>query len=393
MNKSYDVVVLGAGAAGMMCAAIAGQRGRKVLLLDHAEKLAEKIRISGGGRCNFTNIDARPDRYISENSHFCRSALAQFGPQNFIAMIEGHGIAYHEKKLGQLFCDDSSQQVIDMLDAECQKGGVVRQMGVSIGAVRKDEAGLFWVETSVGVFGATALVVATGGLSIPQIGATPLGYRIAEQFGLPVTGLSPALVPLTFHVADAEAFAPLAGVSLDVEVRAGKGRFREQILFTHKGLSGPAILQISSYWEPGMDVVINLLPDCDVQAFLDERQSSEQLVSNALAELGWPKRFAEAWLSRLGFNVRLKDLSPKKRLQLAEQVQHWRIKPNGTQGYKKAEVTRGGVSTKALSSKTMAAKDVPGLFFIGEVVDVTGWLGGYNFQWAWSSGYVAGKNC
>ncbi|BBF84724.1 NAD(FAD)-utilizing dehydrogenases [Aquitalea magnusonii] len=393
MNKSYDVVVLGAGAAGMMCAAIAGQRGRKVLLLDHAEKLAEKIRISGGGRCNFTNIDARPDRYISENSHFCRSALAQFGPQNFIAMIEGHGIAYHEKKLGQLFCDDSSQQVIDMLDAECQKGGVVRQMGISIGAVRKDEAGLFWVETSVGVFGATALVVATGGLSIPQIGATPLGYRIAEQFGLPVTGLSPALVPLTFHVADAEAFAPLAGVSLDVEVRAGKGRFREQILFTHKGLSGPAILQISSYWEPGMDVVINLLPDCDVQAFLDERQSSEQLVSNALAELGWPKRFAEAWLSRLGFNVRLKDLSPKKRLQLAEQVQHWRIKPNGTQGYKKAEVTRGGVSTKALSSKTMAAKDVPGLFFIGEVVDVTGWLGGYNFQWAWSSGYVAGKNC
>jgi hypothetical protein len=363
------------------------------LLLDHAEKLAEKIRISGGGRCNFTNIDARPDRYISENSHFCRSALAQFGPQDFIAMIEGHGIAYHEKKLGQLFCDDSSQQVIDMLDAECQKGGVVRQMGISIGAVRKDEAGLFWVETSVGVFGATALVVATGGLSIPQIGATPLGYRIAEQFGLPVTGLSPALVPLTFHVADAEAFAPLAGVSLDVEVRAGKGRFREQILFTHKGLSGPAILQISSYWEPGMDVVINLLPDCDVQAFLDERQSSEQLVSNALAELGWPKRFAEAWLSRLGFNVRLKDLSPKKRLQLAEQVQHWRIKPNGTQGYKKAEVTRGGVSTKALSSKTMAAKDVPGLFFIGEVVDVTGWLGGYNFQWAWSSGYVAGKNC
>lgn len=393
MNKSFDVVVLGAGAAGMMCAAIAGQRGRTVLLLDHAEKLAEKIRISGGGRCNFTNHDAKPDRYLSENPHFCRSALAQFGPHDFIAMIERHGIAYHEKKLGQLFCDDSSQQVIDMLDAECQKGGVFRQMGVSISTVAKDETGSFVLETTAGVFSANALVVATGGLSIPQIGATPLGYRIAEQFGLPVTGLSPALVPLTFHVADAEAFAPLAGVSLDVEVRAGKGRFREQILFTHKGLSGPAILQISSYWEPGMDVVINLLPDCDVAEFLEERKGSEQLLSNALAELGWPKRFAEAWLSRLGFNVRLKDLTPKKRLQLAEQVQHWRIKPNGTQGYKKAEVTRGGVSTKALSSKTMEAKDVPGLFFIGEVVDVTGWLGGYNFQWAWSSGYVAGKNC
>jgi predicted Rossmann fold flavoprotein len=393
MNKSFDVLVLGAGAAGMMCAAVAAQRGRKVLLLDHAEKLAEKIRISGGGRCNFTNIDARPDRYISENPHFCRSALAQFGPQDFIAMIERHGIDYHEKKLGQLFCDDSSQQIIDMLDAECSKAGVFRQMGVSIDAVRAAEAGGFVVDTTAGCFEAVSLVVATGGLSIPQIGATPLGYRIAEQFDLPVTSLSPALVPLTFHVEDAEAFAPLAGVSLDVEVRAGKGRFREQVLFTHKGLSGPVILQISSYWEPGMEVVINLLPDCDVQAWLEERQGSEQLLSNALAELGWPKRFAEAWLVRLGFNVRQKDLSAKKRVQLAELLQHWRIKPNGTQGYKKAEVTRGGVSTKALSSKTMEAKQVPGLFFIGEVVDVTGWLGGYNFQWAWSSGYVAGKNC
>lgn len=393
MNKSFDVLVLGAGAAGMMCAAVAAQRGRKVLLLDHAEKLAEKIRISGGGRCNFTNIDARPDRYISENSHFCRSALAQFGPQDFIAIVERHGIAYHEKKLGQLFCDDSSQQIIDMLDAECSQAGVSRQMGVSIDGVRTAEAGGFVVDTSMECFEAASLVVATGGLSIPQIGASPLGYRIAEQFGLPVTSLSPALVPLTFHVEDAEVFAPLAGVSLDVEVRAGKGRFREQVLFTHKGLSGPVILQISSYWEPGMEVVINLLPDCDVQAWLEERQGSEQLVSNALAELGWPKRFAEAWLARLGFNVRLKDLSAKKCSQLAELVQHWRIKPNGTQGYKKAEVTRGGVSTKALSSKTMEAKEVPGLYFIGEVVDVTGWLGGYNFQWAWSSGYVAGKNC
>jgi len=389
----FDVIVLGAGAAGMMCAATAGQRGRSVLLLDHADKLAEKIRISGGGRSNFTNIHARHDCYVSDNPNFCRSALAQFTPQHFIAMVERHGIAYHEKKLGQLFCDDSSQQLIDMLDAECRAAGVDRRMGVQIGEVGRNDAGGFSVATSIGTFQCQSLVVATGGLSIPQIGATGLGYRIAEQFGLPVTKLDPALVPLTFHVDDAARFAPLAGVSLDVEVRIGKVRFRENVLFTHKGLSGPAILQISSYWEPGMDVVINLLPDCDVATFLEERHGSEQLLSNALAELGWPKRFAEAWLSRLGFNVRLKDLSPKKRLQLAEQIQHWRIKPNGTQGYKKAEVTRGGVSTKALSSKTMEAKDVPGLFFIGEVVDVTGWLGGYNFQWAWSSGYVAGKNC
>jgi len=393
MHKPLDVIVLGAGAAGMMCAAIAGQKGRRVVVLDHAERLAEKIRISGGGRCNFTNREARPESYLSENGHFCRSALAQFGPRDFIAMVERHGIAYHEKKLGQLFCDDSSQQIIDMLDAECRLAGVERKMGVGIVAISQDEACGFVVDTTQGRFTAASLVVATGGLSIPQIGATPLGYRLAEQFGLPVTSLSPALVPLTFHVEDAEAFAPLAGVSLDVEVRAGRGRFREQVLFTHKGLSGPAILQISSYWEPGMELVITLLPDCDVQAFLDERQGSEQLLSNALAELGWPKRFAEAWLTRKGFHVRLKELTPKKRVQLVEQLQHWRIKPNGTQGYKKAEVTRGGVSTKALSSKTMEAKDVPGLFFIGEVVDVTGWLGGYNFQWAWSSGYVAGKNC
>ncbi len=393
MNKSFDVIVLGAGAAGMMCAAVAGQNGRQVLLLDHAEKLAEKIRISGGGRCNFTNNAARPECYLSENAHFCRSALAQFGPRDFLAMVEKHGIAYHEKKLGQLFCDDSSQQIIDMLDAECRQGGVERQMGVTVQTVSAGMAGGFVLDTSLGRFEAQSLVVATGGLSIPQIGASPLGYRIAEQFGLPVTSLSPALVPLTFHVEDAEAFAPLAGVSLDVEVRAGKGRFREQVLFTHKGLSGPVILQISSYWEPGMDVVINLLPDHDAQAFLEERQGSEQLLSNALAELGWPKRFAEAWLARQGCPVRLKELTPKKRVQLAEQLHHWRIKPNGTQGYKKAEVTRGGVSTKALSSKTMEAREVPGLYFIGEVVDVTGWLGGYNFQWAWSSGYVAGKNC
>lgn len=389
----FDVIVLGAGAAGMMCAATAGQRGRSVLLLDHADKLAEKIRISGGGRSNFTNIHARHDCYVSDNPNFCRSALAQFTPQHFIAMVERHGIAYHEKKLGQLFCDDSSQQLIDMLDTECRDAGVDRRMGVQIAEVGRNDAGGFRVDTSIGTFHCQSLVVATGGLSIPQIGATGLGYRIAEQFGLPVTKLDPALVPLTFHVDDATRFAPLAGVSLDVEVRIGKVRFRENVLFTHKGLSGPAILQISSYWQPGQEIVIDLLPDTDAEAWLEERAGSEQLLANAMGELGWPRRFAEAWLDGQGAHLRGRDLSPKKRRQLGETLHNWRVLPNGTQGYKKAEVTRGGVSTKALSSKTMEAASVPGLYFIGEVVDITGWLGGYNFQWAWSSGFVAGKNC
>ena len=389
----FDVIVLGAGAAGMMCAATAGQRGRRVLLLDHATKLAEKIRISGGGRSNFTNINARHDCYVSDNPNFCRSALVQFTPQHFIAMVERHGIAYHEKKLGQLFCDDSSQQLIDMLDAECREAGVDRRMGVQVGEVGRSDGEGFNVVTSIGTFCCQSLVVATGGLSIPQIGATAFGYQLAEQFGLPVTKLDPALVPLTFHVDDAARFAPLAGVSLDTEVRVGKVRFRENVLFTHKGLSGPAILQISSYWQPGQEIIIDLLPDTDAEAWLEERAGSDQLLANAMGELGWPRRFAEAWLEGQGANVRGRDLSPKKRRQLAEALHHWRVLPNGTQGYKKAEVTRGGVSTKALSSKTMMANDVPGLFFIGEVVDITGWLGGYNFQWAWSSGFVAGKNC
>lgn len=387
----FDVIVIGAGAAGMMCAATAGQRGRRVLLLDHASKLAEKIRISGGGRSNFTNVYARHDCYVSENPNFCRSALAQYTPQHFIALMERYGIAYHEKKLGQLFCDDSSQQLIDMLDAECRAAGVDRRMGVTVHKVGRNET--FQLETSAGDFSCESLVIATGGLSIPQIGATAFGYQVAEQFGLPVTKLDPGLVPLTFHVEDAARFAPLAGVSLDTEVRIGKVRFRENVLFTHKGLSGPAILQISSYWQPGQEIVIDLLPDLDAEAWLEERAGSEQLLANAMGELGWPKRFAEAWLDGQGANVRGKDLAPKKRRQLAETLHNWRVLPNGTQGYKKAEVTRGGVSTRALSSKTMMANDVSGLFFIGEVVDITGWLGGYNFQWAWSSGFVAGKNC
>lgn len=389
----FDVIVIGAGAAGLMCAATAGQRGRSVLLLDHAAKLAEKIRISGGGRCNFTNIHARFDCYLSANPHFCRSALAQYTPQDFISMVERHGIGYHEKKLGQLFCDEGSERIIAMLDEECRKGGVDRRMETAILAVTRGDDGGFGVETSRGRFSSQSLVVATGGLSIPQIGATPLGYQLAEQFGLAVTPLSPALVPLTFHVEDAEIFTPLAGVSVEVEAKAGKGKFRENVLFTHKGVSGPAILQVSSYWQPGMELLLDLMPDGDAESWLEARSDSEQLLANALSELGWSRRFADAWLDRIGMNKRLKDLGPRQRRQLAEQLHRWCVKPNGTQGYKKAEVTLGGVATQALSSKSLMANAVPGLFFIGEVVDVTGWLGGYNFQWAWSSGFVAGMNC
>jgi hypothetical protein len=389
--SDFDVIVIGAGAAGLMCAATAGQRGRRVLLLDHAAKLAEKIRISGGGRCNFTNINVRPESYLSENPHFARSALAQYSAQDFIRLVERYGIAYHEKTLGQLFCDDSSQQIIDMLDEECRLGQVTRLMQTNIEAVEKTDQ--FKVCTSRGEFTSESLVVAAGGLSIPQIGATPFGYRLAEQFGLAVTKLTPALVPLTFHADDAARFSPLAGVSLEVEASADKGSFREDALFTHKGVSGPAILQISSYWEPGEPLWLDMLPGQSAEALLAAHEGSEQRVSNWLAGLGWSKRLADAWVASEGFDMRVKDLSPKQCIKLTDAVHRWRILPNGTQGYKKAEVTKGGVDTKGLSSKTMMTKDVPGLFFIGEVVDVTGWLGGYNFQWAWSSGVVAGKNC
>jgi len=391
MSRYFDVIVIGAGAAGLMAAASAGQRGRHVLLLDHAIKLAEKIRISGGGRCNFTNLNVRPECYLSANPHYVRSALAQYSQHDFIALVERYGIAYHEKTLGQLFCDESSQQIIDLLDAECRLGNVERVMGAIVHEVGRSDR--FALKTSLGEFECESLIVATGGLSIPQIGATPFGYRLAEQFDLAVTELAPALVPLTFHVEDAERFAPLAGIALDVEARAGKPTFRENALFTHKGVSGPAILQVSSYWHPGETVTLNLLPGIDLEAELVEREGSEQKLTNAMAELGWSKRFAEVWLAEQGLDIRVRELSVKRRRQLVEAVARWTVLPNGTQGYKKAEVTRGGIDTKQLDSKTMMAKSVPGLFFVGEVVDVTGWLGGYNFQWAWSSGYVAGQHC
>lgn len=392
-KQSYDVIVVGAGAAGLMCASVAGQRGRRVLVLDHSDKLAEKIRISGGGRCNFTNLNIHPERYLSANPHFVRSALAQYSQWDFIKLVERHGIAYHEKTLGQLFCDDSAQQIIDLLDAECADGGVTRRLGCAIHSVARSDDGRFVLATTHGEFDAESLVVATGGLSIPAIGATPWGYRLAEQFGLAVTPLKPGLVPLTFDAAEQHAFGPLAGLSLEIAASLGKASFREQGLFTHKGVSGPAILQISSYWQAGQTIELDLLPSADAHDLLGQAVHSEQKLSNVLAQ-AWPKRFAVQWLAAQGVaDTPMRQLNPKTLSALAAQIHAWPIRPGGTQGYKKAEVTVGGVDTRELSSKTLMANKAPGLFFVGEVVDVTGWLGGYNFQWAWSSGYVVGGRC
>lgn len=392
-----DAVIIGAGAAGMMCAIEAGKRGRRVLLLDHAHKLAEKIRISGGGRCNFTNRFAKAENYlsVSGNPDFCRSALARFTPQDFLALIENHGIRYHEKKLGQLFCDDSSQQIITMLRQECDLAGVQWQMPSQIKQISQVTPHRFLIATDRNSIETGALIIATGGLSIPQIGATAFGYRIASQFGVPVTPLRPGLVGLTFNSNDFEGFKDLPGISLDVEVRCKKTVFRENMLLTHRGLSGPVILQISSYWEPDVPLVINLLPQHDaLQLFLTNRHSA-MLLTNLLARY-LPKRFIQAWCTTLPARLSsmtkpLRQYRENELHEIAEQLHNWKITPSGTAGYKKAEVTLGGVDTHTLSSKTMECKQVPGLYFIGEVVDVTGQLGGYNFQWAWSSGYAAGQ--
>ncbi|MEW9897458.1 NAD(P)/FAD-dependent oxidoreductase [Chitinivorax sp. PXF-14] len=385
----FDVIIVGAGAAGMMCAHVAAQRGRSVLLIDHAEKLAEKIRISGGGRCNFTNINARPENYLSGNPHFCRSALARYTARDFLDLVERHGIAYHEKKLGQLFCDDSSQQIIDMLQRECDDAGVQWQMPCSIASIDRQD-GMFTLSTSKGAFSCASLVIATGGLSIPQIGATGFGYDVARQFGLAITQLAPGLVPLTFQPEDLAPLADMAGLSAEASVSCGDTAFRENVLVTHRGVSGPAILQISSYWRPGELIHINLFPANDALAWLESHRRSDQLLANLLAQR-LPKRLAQLMAERADANRPVRQLNEPELQQIAAQLEDWAIKPGGTQGYKKAEVTLGGVDTNELSSKTMEARRVPGLYFIGEVVDVTGWLGGYNFQWAWSSGYAAGQ--
>jgi len=400
-----DVIIIGSGAAGLMCAMQAGQRGRSVVLLDHAKKLAEKIRISGGGRCNFTNINTKPENFISANPSFCRSALARYTPQDFIELLQKHNIGYHEKTLGQLFCDDESEAVIAMLRGECEAAGVKRFMSCEVGEINyypspengkpKQEGHRFHVSTSRGEFNSAALVIATGGLSIPKTGATPFGYHVAEQFGIPITKLKPGLVPLTFAPDDWKPYADLTGVSLDTIVSFGKLSFRENMLVTHRGLSGPAILQISSYWLHGEPLHINLLPNCDMQNLLTEQKTSKKLLSNYLIQW-FPKSFSEVWCSQLAKhkkieNKPLNQYNDRERKLIAANLHDWQVIPSGTVGYSKAEVTCGGIDTRALSSKTMECVEVPGLYFIGEVVDVTGQLGGYNFQWAWASGYAAGQ--
>ncbi len=386
--KRIDVLIVGAGAAGMMCALTAAQRGRSVLLLDHSTKLAEKIRISGGGRCNFTNLNTRPDNYLSQNPHFCRSALARFTPQHFIAMLNKYSIGYHEKTLGQLFCDDDSEAIIAMLKSECDAAGVHWCMPCSVEKIERSDA--FYVTTVRGKFRTESLVIATGGLSIPKIGATPFGYKVAEQFGVPMTKLKPGLVPLSFHPEEWAAYAGLSGASLDAVVSFGKHSFRENLLFTHRGLSGPAILQISSYWEHGKPLSVDLLPDHDLREIFAQQRSSRMLLSNFLAQY-LPKRFAEIVATQWLENKPLNQYTEKELRALADKLKDWQITPTGTLGYSKAEVTCGGVDTHALSSKTMECTAVPGLYFIGEVLDVTGQLGGYNFQWAWASGHAAGQ--
>jgi len=388
LPAQFDAIVVGAGAAGMMCAGVAGQRGRRVLLVEHHPAIGEKIRISGGGRCNFTNVNAGPGNYLSQNPEFCRSALSRFTPRDFLALIERHGIAWHEKKLGQLFCDDSARQIVDMLQTECTRGGVTWWHPCAIEGVAR-EGDAFAVTTSRGRARAPSLVVATGGLTVPKIGATPFGYRVAEQFGLPVVAPRPALVPLAFPPDLLLRYGDLSGVAVDAEVSCASGRFRENLLFTHRGLSGPAILQISSYWDARTALSIDLLPGVDVRAWWSTEKSRARL--DHLLATRLPRRFAHAWCAAHDALRPLAALGATRRETLARGLADWQVRPSGTLGWNKAEVTLGGVDTRALSSQTMAARDLPGLYFVGEVVDVTGWLGGYNFQWAWASAHAAAQ--
>ncbi len=396
MNTSdqthWDVIVVGAGAAGLMCAAVAGQRGRRVLVLEKSKAVGEKIRISGGGRCNFTNLHAGPGNFLSHNPQFCVSALRRFDQHDFVGWVERHGIAYHEKTLGQLFCDGSSKQIINMLLAECARGQVEVRTQTEVAAIQKTDPG-FAVRLMDGQgLKCQSLVIATGGPSIPKMGATGWGYDVAKQFGLPLIAPRPALVPFTLTGEMLTLAQSLAGVATDTVVDCNAGRFREAMLFTHRGLSGPAILQISSYWQPGQAVTVNLMPDLEALAWLKAKRQSHpkhDLVTT-LAEV-LPKRLAQAVADLAGVQGRLADLSNAALGQVADHLAQWQITPQGTEGYRTAEVTLGGVDTCALSSKTMEVRNVPGLYFIGEVVDVTGHLGGFNFQWAWSSGHAAGE--
>ncbi len=391
LPEHYDVIVIGGGAAGMFCAMTAGQREKRVLLLEHNERVGKKIEISGGGRCNFTNLHATATNYLSGNRAFCKSALARFTPWDFIALVEKHGIAYHEKKLGQQFCDESSRQIIRMLQEECAASGVLTRCNCRVERVEKNDQ--FLLQTSLGKFTATALVIATGGLSFSKLGASSFGYQIAQQFGLRVTALRPGLVPLTYYPEDRAFIEHLAGVALPIRARYGSTEFEEALLFTHRGVSGPAILQISSYWKEGESLVLDLLPEPEMVSFFAVAERSGMTPLQALSKL-WPRRFAEAWCARYAPDKSLEKpfarCSKAEVSALIKALHGWQTKFDGTEGYPKAEVTLGGVDTGELSSKTMESRNVPGLYFIGEVVDVTGWLGGYNFQWAWASAHAAG---
>jgi predicted Rossmann fold flavoprotein len=386
--REWDVIVIGGGAAGLFCAIEAGKRGRRVLVVEHADRVGKKIAISGGGRCNFTNIHTRPENFISANPHFCKSALARYTPSDFISLVEKYGIKYHEKKLGQLFCDGSSSQIINMLLGECAAAGVEILCGCHVLKVQKESS--FNLETDKGSFASSSLVIATGGLSIAPLGATDFGYRIARQFDLKIEETRPGLVPLTLSSQLQKQLAKLSGVSLDAIVSCSGAVFRENILITHRGLSGPAILQASSYWKPGEPVDLNIIPDDDFQDIFARNQGSGIELSNLLSRY-LPKRFAHAWCELFAESKPLKQFGTPELNEIAERLHRMRLVPSGTEGFKKAEVTTGGVATSELSSKTLEAKRVPGLYFIGEVVDVTGQLGGYNFQWAWASGFAAGK--
>ncbi|MEF3108245.1 NAD(P)/FAD-dependent oxidoreductase [Raoultella sp. WB_B2P2-3] len=391
--ERFDAIVIGAGAAGMFCAAQAGQAGLRVLLLDNGKKPGRKILMSGGGRCNFTNMYIEPAAYLSQNPHFCKSALARYTQWDFIELVGKHGIAWHEKTLGQLFCDDSAEQVVNLLLAECEKGGVQIRLRTEILSVERDDAG-FTLQLNGETVAANKLVVASGGLSMPGLGASPFGYKLAEQFSLTVLPTRAGLVPFTLHKPLLEQLQVLSGVSVPSTISAENGTlFRENLLFTHRGLSGPAVLQISSYWQPGEFVSVNLLPDCNLDDFLNQQRAEHpnQSLKNTLA-MQLPKRLVEC-LQQLGQipDVTLKQLNLREQEALVEMLTAWRVQPNGTEGYRTAEVTLGGVDTNELSSRTMEARNVPGLYFIGEVMDVTGWLGGYNFQWAWSSAWACAQ--
>ncbi len=392
--KEVDVVVIGAGAAGLFCGATAGKRGRNVVVLDHAKKVGRKILMSGGGRCNFTNMYASHENFLSDNPHFCKSALSQYTQWDFIGLVAEYGIPYHEKTLGQLFCDDNAKDIVNLLLSECEKASVTITTHCDILNVTKQDD-QFLIATSLGNYIAESVVIATGGLSMPKLGATPFGYKVAEQFDIPVKPTRAGLVPFTLHDHDKSVLADLSGISVDSSASCNNTEFNENILFTHRGLSGPAVLQISSYWAPGEAVNFNLYPNGDLYQYLVEssKQNPDMLLANVLAQ-HYSKRFVSTALTMFDIiNEPIKRYSEKQLATITQRFEKWTVKPNGTEGYRTAEVTLGGVDTDHISSKTMEARDHPGLYFIGEVLDVTGWLGGYNFQWAWSSGYVAGQHC